>query len=188
VALSSRDPSLNWLNLDGSFGEGGGAILRVFAGIACFLHRPLYIYNIRKNRENPGLRTQHLVGIQSLVQLTNGISSPLTVGTTELTFQPGTVNWNTNCLVHIPTAGNIGLLSQTLYNALYIPLTHADEFVIHITGGGTYGTHAPGPEYLNHVLYPLLQRMGYKVELQILRQGFYPKGGAEAIIHIYPAM
>jgi len=169
--------------LDGSQGEGGGSILRVGAGLACVMNRPLRVTNIRKNRNTPGLRPQHLIGIQALNTLTNGTLSDVRVGTLELTFGPGS-DWKTTLDLTIPTAGNVGLLMQTLQNALYrAPI---EKCSIHIQGGGTYGMAAPGTGYLQNVTYPLFNRLGYSLDLTIIRDGFYPKGGAEAVATIAP--
>jgi RNA 3'-terminal phosphate cyclase (ATP) len=177
------DNKSNLLILDGSRGEGGGSILRVGAGLACVKNRPLRVINIRKNRNNPGLRPQHLVGIQALKTLTNGTLSDVRVGTTELNFHPGS-DWRTALNLTIPTAGNIGLLMQTLYNALY--LAPIEKCSIQIHGGGTYGMAAPGTSYLQNVTYELFNRLGYSVDLKVIRHGFYPKGGAEAVATIVP--
>ena len=171
------------IELDGSQGEGGGSILRVGAGLACVIHRPLKVTNIRKNRDVPGLRTQHLIGIQALQQLTHGDLTDVEVGTTELEFSPG-MDWQPNIELTIPTAGNIGLLMQTLHNALYC--APIDQCTIHIQGGGTYGIAAPGCAYLQNVTYPLFKKIGYSVELDVIDHGFYPKGGAQAKVVIRP--
>ena len=68
---------------------------------------------------------------------------------------------------------------QTLHNALYrAPI---EKCSIQIHGGGTYGMAAPGTCYLQNVTYALFKRLGYSVELNVIRHGFYPKGGAEAV-------
>ncbi len=179
--MVQNDSSL--LILDGSQGEGGGSILRVGAGLACVKNRPLRVINIRRNRSNPGLRPQHLIGIQALRNLTNGTLSAVRVGTLELDFRPGS-DWKTALDLSIPTAGNVGLLMQTLHSALYrAPM---EKCSVHIHGGGTYGKAAPGTNYLQNVTYVLLNRLGYSVDLNVIRHGFYPKGGAEAVATITP--
>ena len=173
----------NPLILDGSRGEGGGSILRVGAGLACVKNRPLKVINIRKNRNNSGLRPQHLIGIQALRTLTNGTLSNVRVGTQELDLHPGS-DWRTSLDLTIPTAGNVGLLMQTLHNALYrAPI---EQCSIRIHGGGTYGMTAPGTSYLQNVTYALFNRLGYAVDLKVIRHGFYPKGGAEVVATIAP--
>ena len=177
------DNDSNPLILDGSRGEGGGSILRVGDGLACVKNRPLKVINIRKNRNNPGLRPQHLIGIQALKTLTNGTLSDVRVGTPELELRPG-FDWRTTLDLTIPTAGNVGLLMQTLHNALYYAPIKKCSIQIH--GGGTYGMAAPGTNYLQNVTYPLFNHLGYSVNLKVIRHGFYPKGGAEAMAIIVP--
>ncbi len=172
--------------IDGSTGEGGGSILRVSAGLAFIKNKTLIINNIRKNRKQPGLRLQHLVGIQTLTELAGGCSNQLQVGSTEVELTPGK-SWKDKLDIHIRTAGNIGLLTQTLHNALIDPSTSKREFEFHVYGGGTYGKYAPGTEFLNNVTYQIFKNLGYLVNINVLKHGFYPKGGAEAIIQIKSA-
>jgi RNA 3'-terminal phosphate cyclase (ATP)/RNA 3'-terminal phosphate cyclase (GTP) len=73
---------------------------------------------------------------------------------------------------------------QTLHNALY--RAPVEKCSIQIHGGGTYGMAAPGINYLQNVTYPLFNHLGYSVDLKVIRHGFYPKGGAEAVATIVP--
>jgi RNA 3'-phosphate cyclase len=172
------------IEISADFGEGGGAILRVAAGLAATTRRQLKITNIRKNRPNPGLRTQHMMGIKAIADLTNGTTTPLAVGTTELELTPGS-GWNPQLTVPIATAGNIGLLTQTLHNALYT--APAQSYTIQVNGGGTFGMAAPSPVYLNNVSFRIMEKMGYHVHIEVQKHGYYPKGGAAAKIEIQPS-
>ena len=174
----------NVLQIDGSFGEGGGSIVRISSGLACLKNIPIDINNIRFNRKNPGLRLQHLVGINALAKLTGGSTNDLDVGSTRVKFNPGS-EWNTDLKVHVRTAGNIGMLSQTIYNTLY--LAPSQEYRIHVDGGGTYGTHAAGTSYLSNFIFPIFKNLGYSVKIDVLKHGFYPKGGGKALITIIPS-
>eukprot|EP01083_Nonionella_stella_P288558 981884_1 len=51
-----------FIKIDGSFGEGGGQIIRNSMAYAAILRKPIFIYNIRAGREIPGLRDQHTTG------------------------------------------------------------------------------------------------------------------------------
>ena len=48
------------ISIDGSFGEGGGQILRTALGLSLFTGQPFRIDKIRAGRRNPGLLRQHL--------------------------------------------------------------------------------------------------------------------------------
>ena len=46
--------------IDGSYGEGGGQLLRTSVALAAITGEPIHIYNIRAKRASPGLAPQHL--------------------------------------------------------------------------------------------------------------------------------
>jgi RNA 3'-terminal phosphate cyclase (ATP) len=50
--------------IDGSYGEGGGQVLRNAISYATILGKNICIQNIRATRTKPGLRAQHLTGLQ----------------------------------------------------------------------------------------------------------------------------
>lgn len=54
--------------------------------------------------------------------------------------------------------------------------------------GGTDASFAPPIGYLQHVLLPTLQRLlgtaGAGLDLKLVRRGFYPKGGGEAVLQV----
>jgi len=58
-----------FLIIDGSFGEGGGQILRSTQSLAVITGRPVRIENIRANRKKPVLAAQHLTSVQAAAML-----------------------------------------------------------------------------------------------------------------------
>ncbi len=171
------------LEIDGSQGEGGGAILRLSAGLSILFNRSIKIKNIRANRPKSGLRLQHLLGLKTLTELTNSTLSECKVGTRELTFVPNNqINPSVN--VNIATAANIGLLLQPIQIA---GLGFKGKTIeINLSGGGTYGKWAPGIDYLKNVTYNIFKKSGLNVDINIQRHGFYPKGGARVKCLINP--
>jgi hypothetical protein len=55
--------------IDGSRGEGGGQILRNAISYACIFQQNLRIHHIRAKRSKPGLRQQHLTGLQFCTEM-----------------------------------------------------------------------------------------------------------------------
>jgi RNA 3'-terminal phosphate cyclase (ATP)/RNA 3'-terminal phosphate cyclase (GTP) len=173
-----------FLEIDGSFGEGGGAILRISAGFSILFDQPIRIKNIRANRPKPGLRLQHLKGLQILSDLTNSKLSDCKVGSQEITFYPKR-STEANIEIEIGTAGSIGLLLQPIQIAC-LGFNNADKIEVLITGGGTFGKWAPSLNYLKEVTYNIFRNYGLSIDIDIIKHGFYPKGGAFVKCTIYP--
>ena len=76
------------LVLDGSYGEGGGQILRTSLSLAALIGKTVRLENIRTGRSKPGLRPQHLTAVRALAQITRAQLSGDTIGSTHLTFSP----------------------------------------------------------------------------------------------------
>lgn len=171
-----------FVEIDGSFGEGGGSILRLSCALSVLTSRPVKIFSIRKGRPKQGLRAQHLAGLQALADISNGTLENGKIGATEIFFRPGKVSGG-HYKIDISTAGSIGLILQILQLACIHATGRID---LEIDGGATFGLWAPTLPYIEHVLIPHLQNMGYKIDVDILRHGFYPKGGAKVSFQINP--
>ena len=77
------------LEIDGSYGEGGGQILRTAISLSTLTKKPIKITNIRANRPNPGIKPQHYISIHSIKQLFDAETTGLEIGSPTLTFKPG---------------------------------------------------------------------------------------------------
>ncbi|MFX0100282.1 MAG: RNA 3'-terminal phosphate cyclase [Candidatus Hodarchaeota archaeon] len=174
------------LEIDGSKGEGGGSILRLSAALGIIFKKRIHVYNIRAGRKVPGLRAQHVMGLQALKELSNGKLEGANVKSMEITFEPGEVKPG-NINIKIGTAGSIGLVYQILSIACAgIKLKEGEKIEVNINGGATFGKWAPASSYISYVLIPLLKIMGFQSELVVQKHGFYPKGGAAAKIKFSP--
>jgi len=160
------------INLDGSL--GGGSVVRLAAGLAVAYQQQIKIENIRQHRPSPGLKHQHVAGLRAVADLCQGKLEGNKVGSRRLTFSPGS-KFRQKVTLKIATAGSIGLSLQPL---LIASLAAEQKFEVEVTGGATAGKWAPPLSYLQHVLYPLLEKLGINIELKVEIRGFYPQGGA----------
>src|SRR5205823_6629909 len=53
------------LELDGSFGEGGGQILRTSLALSLVTGKAFHLRNVRARRPKPGLHPQHLMSVRA---------------------------------------------------------------------------------------------------------------------------
>lgn len=169
------------LTIDGSFGEGGGQILRSSLTLSIVTGTPFAITRIRANRKRPGLLRQHLTAVQAAARISGARVSGAELGASELTFEPGPVAPG-HYEFRIGSAGSATLVLQTVL----LPLSFAEEPSEVVIEGGTHNPLAPPFEFLEKSYLPLLARMGVRVEAVLERAGFAPVGGGRVRARIHP--
>ncbi len=169
------------IEVDGSIGEGGGAVLRTALALSAVSRNPIHIYNIRARRTKPGLQPQHLRGVEALTELANARIDGLRLNSTELTFEPSAIKGG-KYRVDIGTAGSTTLILQILMPAAAFA---SDPIEVEITGG-TDNPMAVPIDVLKNVTLPILRKMGYQGEVECVRRGHYPRGGGIVRAHIEP--
>jgi RNA 3'-phosphate cyclase len=160
------------IEIDGSFGEGGGQILRSSLALAAVLGKEIRIFNIRAGRSEPGLKAQHLTCAKAVADLCNASDQGLEIGSSEFFFRPSSIEGG-DFRFDVGTAGSITLVLQ----ALMPLLPFASSNVTLEVQGGTDVKWSPPIDYLRLVTLPLLEKMGVQVSLEIVKRGHYPKGG-----------
>lgn len=174
------------VKIDGSFGSGGGQILRTACALSAVTKKPCFIFNIRKNRPKPGLSLQHLLGIQALSQLCQGRLEGDKLGSKEIKFFPGEIQQDLNSLkIKIETAGSITLVLQTLILPALLSLKPVK---ITFDGGATDTFFSPTFDYFRYVFLKILEKIGIKAETNFIKRGYYPEGGAKVEVTIYPLL
>src|SRR3990172_147689 len=169
------------IKIDGSFGEGGGQILRTALSLSAITQTPFEIYNIRANRKVPGLSHQHLQAVNSTTQICNAEVVGNQLRSTDLQFYPGETQAGTYHF-NIGTAGSVSLVLQTIF----YPLSLANKPSSIAIVGGTHVTHSPCVDYLKQQWLNFIKNIGFDAEIQTFKAGFYPRGGGEILIKITP--
>lgn len=169
------------IHIDGSYGEGGGQILRNAVALSVLKKTPVEILNIRANRPNPGIKPQHYTAIKIIKKLSIAETDGLNIGSSSLIFSPGEIKGG-EYIFDIGTAGSIVLVFQAFILSL---LKTKDVITLRLTGG-TDVKWSPSWDYFNNVFLQLLQKMGVSVDVKLIQRGYYPKGGGEAILTVKP--
>jgi len=170
------------LEIDGSMGEGGGQILRSSLALAILTQTPIQIRRIRAGREKPGLQRQHLVAVQAAARISSAEITGDALQSTELTFRPGPVvpgmyRFSTG------SAGSTTLVLQTILPVLWTA-SGPSSLVLE---GGTHNPFAPPFDFLAQAFIPMIERMGPRININLDRFGFYPRGGGAIGVWVTPA-
>ncbi len=169
------------ITIDGSFGEGGGQILRTSLSLAALTGQKVRFINVRAKRKKPGLMRQHLACAKAVAEITGGTLDGAKLNALEFTFTPGTVRAGDYRFI-IGSAGSAILLAQTV-----LPCLLCTDGVSHVTiEGGTHAANAPVFEYFDRVFLPCLHRMGADITAELKAIGFYPAGGGKIQLTIHP--
>jgi len=169
------------LAIDGSHLEGGGQIVRTAVALSAITGQGVRIFNIRKGREKPGLKPQHLEGIKAAVRMCHAEHEGLSSNSMEVVFVPGKIEGGAQT-IDTKTAGAITLVLQTI-----VPIAlYAESPVRLIVRGGTAVPFSPTIEYFERVVGFYLRRAGLPISLETRKHGFYPAGGGEVLVRIEP--
>ncbi len=169
------------LQISGSYGEGGGQILRTALSLSAVLGVPVRITDIRARRPRPGLQPQHLTAVQALQKITSARVSGATLDSMELYFEPKGIRGG-RYVFNIGTAGSAVLVAQTVLLPLLFAESPSHVRII----GGTDVEHAPTVDYFEHVFLPWVRRAGAVVDFRLVRRGYFPKGGGIIEMDVEP--
>ncbi len=169
------------LEIDGSYHEGGGQILRTSVALSSVTRRPVRIINIRAKRCNPGLSAQHLTAIKALARFSGARLVNAKAGSTEIEFFPGEFIGGKHD-IDIKTAGAISLVLQTLT----FPAVFCGKELSFAIKGGTHVRWSPPMDYFTDIFCFFLKKLGISINAEVKKYGFYPKGGGLVEISIKP--
>jgi RNA 3'-terminal phosphate cyclase (ATP) len=172
------------ITIDGGAKSGSGTIVRYSVALASLLGEEIKIENIRAGRDKAGLRAQHLKVLQACQEMCHGVVKNASVGSKEITYKPGEKFNGGEYSWDIGTAGSTTMMAQTL-----LPLAcfarKPSKFRLE---GGLFQDFAPSAYHMKYVLVPFLKQLGIRVEFDIIRPGYVPRGGGIIEIRVEPAV
>jgi RNA 3'-terminal phosphate cyclase (ATP) len=171
------------LEIDGSRYSGSGTIVRQAVAFSALTGRAVRIVNVRVKRPKPGLRRQHVQVVESIRQLVDGEMEGVSQGSGEIIFRPGKPNTNQHYTWDIGSAGSTTALALAV-----LPVLALGRVPVSVElRGGLFQDFAPSFYHLEHVVLPLLGRMGIEATARMERPGYVPTGGGIVRLAVAPA-
>ena len=171
------------VQIDGSCYAGSGSIVRQAVAYSALTGRPVEVRNARARRPHPGLRHQHLRAVEAIRDLVGGTLDGAAVGSQSFAFQPGVLAPAGRYRWDIGTAGSATMLALAV-----LPIAGLRGRGVEIEiRGGLFQDFAPSPFHLQHVVLPLLGRMGLLADIELVRPGYLPAGEGILRMSVPPA-
>jgi len=173
---------VQFLDIDGSQGEGGGQILRTALAFSVIKGRPVRVSRVRAGRKEPGLRRQHVSALKILADIFDGELTGAVEGSSQVTFSPGRARLK-SLSIDMGTAASITLVLQAVVPA-------ASLFGSSVTldlRGGTDVPWSPTFDYFATVVRGAYAAIGMEFEARAQRRGYYPRGGGRVTASVRPS-
>ena len=174
------------ITIDGSYGEGGGQILRTSLALSAITRTPCRIYNIRKKRKKPGLLPQHLTAVRAAKEISNAKAEGAVLYSSQLVFKPQKIEggfYEFNVAEEKKSAGSVTLVYQTLLPIILF----SDKKTKVVVKGGTHVPMSPLYEYFDMIFLKMLEKIfDIKIKRRLIKHGFYPRGGGKVEVEVEP--
>jgi len=172
---------VEFVDVDGSLGEGGGQILRTAVAFSVIMGRPVRVFNVRAGRGVPGLKRQHVSALQVLNKVFDGRLTGATEGSSEVSFVPGSPKLG-SLNIDMGTAASITLVLQAVVPAVAL---RGAELSMELVGG-TDVPWSPTVDYFCCVVREAFASVGIHFDVTSSRRGYYPRGGGKVSATIHP--
>ncbi len=170
---------MEYLEVDGSQGEGGGQVLRTAVVFSVIKKMPIRVSKIRAGREVPGLKTQHVSALRVLADVFDGELADAVEGSSEVYFAPGSPKLD-RIFLDMRTAASITLVLQAVVPAAALSGSNLSLELV----GGTDVPWSPTFDYFDVVLREAYAAIGIRFDSKVGRRGYYPRGGGHVTVDV----
>lgn len=170
-------------------------MLRNASAYACILGIPIQIWNIRLERRVPGLKPQHLCGLQLLTRISGGTLEGGQVESREFLLRPGKDGILEREFIVDHIAGSVCLqvdevyfrLTMLVFQSALPVLLFANQQTNLVLRGRTDKCDALAVDYTKYIFLPFLKRyFGVECSLEVRRRGISSLSDGEIFISVYP--
>jgi RNA 3'-terminal phosphate cyclase (ATP) len=176
------------LTIDGSYGEGGGALLRTALVMSAMTVQPVRISNVRANGRYAGLDAEDLTLVRGIAELTGGEMEGDHLGSHELIFVPKRrPRGMSGSIRTVRNSGGRG--SNALITATWmLPLLTRSGMYGDITfDGETYGVNALSYDAFAHGTLAVLREFGLYAYPTLQFAGFGREASGQVRVEVEPS-
>jgi RNA 3'-terminal phosphate cyclase (ATP) len=171
--------SLIAIDGDGPLGEGQG--LRAALALAAATGRGFQMTRIRAGEPRTGLTPAQVTAVRALALACGARTSGAFDGSPDMRFEPGLVGAGE---YSFDIAG--AAAATPVLQAMVVALATARMPSRVTVTGGTHVTGSPSYHYLAGPWAASIARLGFRVELELVRAGFAPAGGGRIVATVEP--
>ena len=177
------------LIIDGSHGEGGGALVRAALVMATLTQQPLRIVNVRGGTSVPGLNPEDLTVLRALAASASAECLGAECGASSLSYLPTRRPKSLNTTLDIADGPDgPGFANALVVLSALVPVLARTGMYSEIgVRGETYGPRVLGYDYFAHVTVPALRRFGLHAVPDLLLAGFGRGTRGEVHLEVEPS-
>jgi len=175
--------------IDGSHGEGGGALVRTALMMAALTQQPVRIDQVRSGTSHPGVDIEDLTLIRALAKSCSAELVGAEPGSNSLSFLPTKRCGGLKDALDLDPRANPARVPNVnvLLNAL-LPVMAKTGVYSHLSlSGETYGTHSLCYDYFANVTLAAQRKFGLYAFPELMMAGFGREGGGEVSMDVEPS-
>jgi RNA 3'-terminal phosphate cyclase (ATP) len=175
--------------IDGSQGEGGGALLRTALTMSALTQQSLRIDNVRGNTRFPGMDIEDLMILGALAKSCKAEVIGAEIGAPNVTFMPTTKpSGLKEPIESLRSENGRGPNALVVLNALIPVMAKTGVYSTLSTQGETYGFNSLSYDYFANVTVEALKKLGLYVIPDMLRPGFGRESEGEIRLEVEPSV
>ncbi len=180
--------SLALIVIDGSHGEGGGAVVRTALAMAALTQQPVRIDNVRGATRFPGLDAEDLTILKALQKVCQAELVGAELGSNSLTFLPRRRPSGLNGTIEtVRNDANRGPNANIVLSALLPVLARSGVYSSVTAEGETYGANSLSYEAFVNVTLPALKKAGLYAFPELLTAGFGREASGTVSLDVEPS-
>jgi len=173
--------------IDGSYGEGGGALMRTALAMSALTQTPIRIDNVRGGTNYPGLDSEDMLLIQALAASTAAETTGIDRASNNISFlptrRPHGLNIGLNAIENMRGAN-----ANIVLTALIPVLARCGMYSRVSAEGETYGHRSLSFDYFENVTLTAFKKMGLYAFADLEKAGFGREAKGSVVVEVEPSV